>query len=79
MITREALKNAIYCQALYCNPKTFGNNSKYRGFSPYATFGTWKNSHQPKIALGKFLPYGRSNKINSKENCIRQKIAPKLH
>ena len=32
----------------------------YRGFSPYATFGTWK-----KFALAKFLFYVRSNKINS--------------
>ena len=22
---------------------------------PYATFGSWKNSHKPKIALGKYL------------------------
>ena len=27
-----------------------------RGFSTYATFGTWKKSHLPKIAFGKFLP-----------------------
>ena len=32
----------------------------YRGFLPYATFGTWK-----KFALAKFLFYVRSNKINS--------------
>ena len=25
--------------------------TSYRGFSPYATFGTGKKSHQPKIAL----------------------------
>ena len=36
----------------------------YRGFLPYATFETWKNSHYPKIALAKFLFYVRSNKIN---------------
>ena len=29
--------------------------SKYMGSLPYATFGTWKNSHKPKIALGKYL------------------------
>ena len=39
--------------------------SIYRGFLPYATFGTWKKSHQPKIALANFLFYVRSNKINS--------------
>ena len=27
----------------------------YRGSLPYATFGTGKNSHKPKIALGKYL------------------------
>ena len=26
----------------------------YRGFLPNATFGSWKKSHQPKIALAKF-------------------------
>ena len=39
--------------------------SIYRGFLPYATFGTWKKSHYPKIALAKFLFYVRSSKINS--------------
>ena len=29
------------------------NNSIYRGFAPYATFGTGKKSHQPKFALSK--------------------------
>ena len=33
---------------------------RYRGFSPYATFGTWK-----KTALAKFLSYVCTNKINS--------------
>ena len=28
---------------------------KYRGSLPYATFGTGKNLHKPKIALGKYL------------------------
>ena len=37
----------------------------YRGFSPYATFGTWKKPHKPKIALTKFLFYVRTNKKNS--------------
>ena len=38
---------------------------KYRGFLPYATFGTCKNSHKPKIALAKILFYVCSSKINS--------------
>ena len=37
----------------------------YRGSLPYATFGTWKKLHYPKIALEKSLFYVRSNKINS--------------
>ena len=37
----------------------------YRGFSPYATFGTWKKSHYPKIALAKSLANGRTDNIKS--------------
>ena len=35
---------------------------------PNATFGSGKKSHQPKIALAKFLLYVQSNKINSPKN-----------
>ena len=41
----------------------------YREFLPNATFGSGKNSHQPKFALAKYSPKNRTNEIKQ----------PKIH
>ena len=37
--------------------KILVTKSQYRGSLSYATFGSRKNSHKPKIALAKYLPH----------------------
>ena len=51
MITRETLKNAIYCQAPNCNHETFGNNSKYGKLA--STNARYKLENCQKVAIHK--------------------------
>ena len=47
----------------------------YRGSLPYATYGTGKNLHKPKIALGKYL----ANAIFGPKNAAMKELTPKTH
>ena len=49
---------------------TMTGKTKYRGFLPYATFGTGKKSHHLKIALGKLIAVMKqiANKIALAKN-----------
>ena len=64
-VLRHTSPRKIAPQTLLPQNTSLPCTSEYRGFLPNATFGAWKKSHYPKIALAKFLANESTNKINS--------------